>query len=226
MFETGPAALHKSFTRFTDLPIELRLKIWRHTLPGPRNLYMKYGKARGKFFCPYPPPICLHICTESRAEALKYYERAFGENPNLSETYFDFSQDGLMIGLTISGQISYDEVKDAIQYDLERVKFISCFTVTYVGQGPSLPLFEDVSPFKALEEITVLVRPAVEGGPDKTFVETSSIPLDSWCSPLALKSLELEKESILQTWAKLDMGNFTLPNIRIMSYVGGDYRRS
>jgi hypothetical protein len=59
-----------------------------------------------------------------------------------------------------------------------------------------------------------------------TFVDASFDTLHSRYSATALKYLELNKESILQTSANLGIEDFTPRDIGIMSYVGEVYRTS
>jgi hypothetical protein len=97
------------FTLFPDLPLELRLKIWSFITPGPRIVSIKYkglsfysiGKgfsAAAGWRSPDPVPIVLHICRESRTEALKSYQLAFGSYLHPGRIYFDFSKDTLRFG--------------------------------------------------------------------------------------------------------------------------------
>jgi hypothetical protein len=72
------------FTRFPDLPTELRHLIWEHTLPGARilNASTEYTDAGGTnfLFCKtdnHPNPIALSICRESRNVALRRYRLCF-----------------------------------------------------------------------------------------------------------------------------------------------------
>jgi hypothetical protein len=97
------------FTLFPELPLELRLKIWSFITPGPRTVSIKYkglsfysiGKgfsAAAGWRSPDPVPIILHICRESRNEALKSYQLAFGSYLHPGRIYFDFSKDTLRFG--------------------------------------------------------------------------------------------------------------------------------
>jgi hypothetical protein len=99
----------QSFTLFQNLPLELRLKIWALIAPPPRTVSIKYkrfsinrvGKgfsAAGGWTSPDPVPIILHICEESRTEALKSYQLAFGIYRHSGTIYFDFSKDTLRFG--------------------------------------------------------------------------------------------------------------------------------
>jgi hypothetical protein len=99
----------QSFTLFPELPLELRLKIWSFIAPGPRTVSIKYkglsfysiGKgfsAAAGWRSPDPVPTILHICQESRTEALKSYRLAFGSYLHSGRIYFDFSKDTLRFG--------------------------------------------------------------------------------------------------------------------------------
>lgn len=72
-----------TFTLFPKLSLELRLKVWRLCFPNPREILISINS--GKHYENYaddqicelqrklPLPITLHICTESREEALRKY---------------------------------------------------------------------------------------------------------------------------------------------------------
>ncbi len=98
-----------TFTVFPELPFELRLKVWKYVAPGPRTVTISYeshatrykGKNISRFDgwgTPDPPPVILHICHESREEALKSYKLAFGSHFHAAKIYFDFSKDTLRFG--------------------------------------------------------------------------------------------------------------------------------
>ena len=99
----------RRFTLFPTLPFELRLRIWSFVAPGPRTVSIKYNArffrelgqgnpAAAGWRSPDPVPIILHICRESRAEALKLYRLAFGSYLRSGTIYFDFSKDTLRFG--------------------------------------------------------------------------------------------------------------------------------
>jgi len=75
-----------TFHPFPHLPFELRLKIYSYALSTPRNLTItchrppfKRGQPRiaQSFKSNYPPPALLHVCHESRLEALNTYKPHF-----------------------------------------------------------------------------------------------------------------------------------------------------
>ncbi|SRR6266536_2701822 len=84
------------FTLFPNLPVELRLRIWRFGFPGPRVVNISYAEnvaalsyndannKRG--ICEFP--VTLYICSESRKETLKHYF-VFHRRPYVHSDYFD-----------------------------------------------------------------------------------------------------------------------------------------
>lgn len=70
--------LGPTFFRFTDLPAELRLKIWDMCIPCRRPIgWHETTDERCKYQLrsQRQPPVVAHVCYESRAEALKYAQR-------------------------------------------------------------------------------------------------------------------------------------------------------
>jgi len=90
---------------FPSLPTELRLKIWKMSLPGPRILEVRYD-VRSCQFTPcttlvthpeHLTPPNLLTNSESRAVALKHYKRSF---PNVlcpAGLWIDFEKDTIYI---------------------------------------------------------------------------------------------------------------------------------
>jgi hypothetical protein len=80
--DLGPSGEFATFTLFLKLPTEIRLMIWQAALPGPRIIEALYDfewaddgeSCKNKLIrTNQPPPPTLHICRESRKEALKRY---------------------------------------------------------------------------------------------------------------------------------------------------------
>lgn len=95
-----------TFTLFPELPSELRLKIWRFCVPGPRTVGVQYkmkrdyfdGKRKFNFLgwrSSDPIPVILQICHESRSEALKSCRPAFGSFFHQPSIYIDFEIDAV-----------------------------------------------------------------------------------------------------------------------------------
>ncbi|KAF4626935.1 hypothetical protein G7Y89_g11218 [Cudoniella acicularis] len=85
----------QTFSKFLELPIELRLRIWRFAAPRrPRVIQVNYNaKTQAWEACMDGCgglPSVVHVCREARSEALKPYTRVFG-------AYFDLKNDTLFI---------------------------------------------------------------------------------------------------------------------------------
>jgi 2EXR family len=52
------------FRPFPRLPSELRLKIWKLNMPGPRVVELRYSKKIYHAVSPTPTPALLHVCRE------------------------------------------------------------------------------------------------------------------------------------------------------------------
>lgn len=103
-----PAPEDPAFQLFPFLPIEMRLKIWKLSIPGPRILKIENSgfwnpKVHGVPFPSYlavqiegySAPGMLSACYESRQVALKVYELAFGARLYGKPVWFDFQNDSL-----------------------------------------------------------------------------------------------------------------------------------
>jgi hypothetical protein len=108
-----------SFTCFPQLPIELRLEIFNHAMPGERRVQLIFGRGMKKRLVPTvtketsPVPVMFHVCKESRNQALKVYQlmSTFRRDPCI---YFSFTLDTLYFGpdQTIS---NYDELEPGVE---------------------------------------------------------------------------------------------------------------
>lgn len=87
-----------SFHNFPYLSIELRLHIWDTILSIPRIVSLTCTKNRPRllaksFSSSLRPPVLLHVCRESRLEALGRYCPSFTTEISPRYTYVCFSQD-------------------------------------------------------------------------------------------------------------------------------------
>jgi len=174
-----------SFTLFAHLPFELRLKIWSFITPGPRTVSIKYkglshypiGKdfsAAAGWRSPDPVPTIFHICQESRIEALKSYQLAFGSclYNYPGRIYFDFSKDTLRFGNNQAG--AYMTVPEMLQSgpidymldvflggdfygadDAEKVRYM----ITDIDQsvyGRRAFCWDEIRLFTGLKELTIV----------------------------------------------------------------------
>lgn len=107
-----------SFPRFQQLPPELRIKVWRDALPGPRTIHLVRESDYYNKWCFHPrrliPKRCvstlpcprslfnlLHACAESRHEVLARYEALLlskvPNDPLFSIHFFDPRCDGIFV---------------------------------------------------------------------------------------------------------------------------------
>ena len=81
-----------SFTPFPKLPIELRLNIFGHAMPGARRVHITLNASNEPRSATTIPAL-LHVCKESRQEALKVYEPLL--DPTQPIIFFSFELDVL-----------------------------------------------------------------------------------------------------------------------------------
>jgi hypothetical protein len=62
------------FKLFPRLPIELRIKIWKHAQPEDRPIEVHWNHLTGKVYTNASQPVLLQVNHESRVETLKIYE--------------------------------------------------------------------------------------------------------------------------------------------------------
>lgn len=84
-----------TFHPFPRLPLELRLKIWRSSLPGPRLI--RISVEDGSFKSNTPHPLGLQICKESREETLRIYQLSIAVEPSKNHIYINTDHDGLLL---------------------------------------------------------------------------------------------------------------------------------
>lgn len=90
------------FAPFPKLPLEIRRNIWVYALPGPRIINLLYDEVKEDCWSVASIPETLHVCQESRIEALRYYILTFGSKVAIEESfeavgrvYFDFAIDSV-----------------------------------------------------------------------------------------------------------------------------------
>ncbi|KAI2784651.1 hypothetical protein F4815DRAFT_130778 [Daldinia loculata] len=106
-----------TFSKFNELPPELRIKIWQHAMPGPRTVVVKSPYAGQKqtprsleeavldsysqgetWYSTTQIPALLHVNAEARYEALKHYKLSLGVGNIQPRVYVDFNRDTLFFG--------------------------------------------------------------------------------------------------------------------------------
>jgi hypothetical protein len=123
----------ETFKLFPKLAIELRLKIWKMALPGPRVVVVQYSETTQLPFSPARIPVILQVNSESRDEALKSYTLALGFDGAAGRIFFDFSTDILVLHEYLLSQAQLGRCKD-----VEKVQYITLhrspsYSIQYSG---------------------------------------------------------------------------------------------
>ncbi|KAL7625351.1 hypothetical protein AAE478_004567 [Parahypoxylon ruwenzoriense] len=106
-----------TFTKFNELPPELRIKIWQHAMPEARTVvvkspYAKQGQTprsleaalsehqdqEETWYSTTQIPALLHVNAEARHEALRHYRLSFGVGSAQPQIYVDFDRDTIFFG--------------------------------------------------------------------------------------------------------------------------------
>jgi 2EXR family len=137
------------FELFAELPVELRLKIWKF-VPAPRLVVVRFHEDRRKKTHKFAAssPMILRICQESRHEGLKIYHRAFDSKWALNGAYFNFKIDTLVLSYANPKQREFFLHKLKPQ-NLSRIEYI---TLEYAKVGP-------VPKLVGLKEVIYTVEP-------------------------------------------------------------------
>lgn len=138
------------FPRFLELPAELRRQIWREAFPPSRIVELLDGPGRSgrlraqQLVTPWitlaTPPAVLYVYHESRDEALRYYQLAFGRNGFEPRIYIDFSQDIVFFGRETHGEGTF-EITDSMK-DLERIQHMAATRRCMARLLPSARTFD------------------------------------------------------------------------------------
>ncbi|KAH6715980.1 hypothetical protein BKA61DRAFT_335515 [Leptodontidium sp. MPI-SDFR-AT-0119] len=84
------------FPRFTSLPPEIRIMIWRLNLPKERDVRVHYSTQIGRFHSTTRPPANLEVCRESRLEASKW-QAHFGTLGHPAQVRVNFAIDHIQL---------------------------------------------------------------------------------------------------------------------------------
>ncbi|KAK1655128.1 hypothetical protein BDP81DRAFT_417394 [Colletotrichum phormii] len=99
MVEDHNRAAAMEFHLFPRLPIGLRVKIWRFSLPPTRTVSIRCDTAHSTWgTSPAKVPASLHACRESRQEAIRYYGNLKFGIAGVPKIYFNPEVDVLHFG--------------------------------------------------------------------------------------------------------------------------------
>lgn len=124
------------FHRFSKLPAELRITIWKLARPGPRVIRVKVHivkyhiseHVRGLKFTSFTPvPAVLHACKESRAIALKTYKLGMKTHCDGPRVYVDFTKDTIYMAKVENGlQFRLaDLLRDMAKKELTKIRHLA-----------------------------------------------------------------------------------------------------
>ncbi|KAE8451953.1 hypothetical protein EG329_002117 [Mollisiaceae sp. DMI_Dod_QoI] len=183
------------FTAFLDLPFELRAKIWKAALPGPRFITYKIpgGKSR-----PLATPL-LEVCHESREEVLRWYRPLI--SPTGIPQYIDPEMDILFVNdsyfFTEKRQHSMDDtilkMLQHIVYPLNMLEDLvqgpgyiirepdRSYSSCYLAMRPAGYCIEHLVDFKGLKTLTLVdLMIMVEERSKFTLIDLSTTPISDW----------------------------------------------
>jgi hypothetical protein len=179
------STLNQEFTIFGQLPVELRLEIWKKAIPEPRTIRIHTISVdiQGTLFHKSvafraATPALLHTSQESREEALKVYTLAFEDNL-INPVYFDFKRDVLAFPNLFCLEIFIKKCSrdwPTLDSNSEYLKVRHLALITY--WVPTEGTF-----FKVQEEKAMLYFPCLE-----TFICMSRIPSLSQNQKVALET--------------------------------------
>lgn len=203
-----------SFELFPKLPTEIRLKIWKLALPGPRIVKVRPcsvkfmeelaagDMTKHTFVSPTKAPSILFVCGESRKEAMKTYQLSFGsEHHNIPSTvYFNFDLDMLYFPCDYGKELHLKEFvwgrakplddeqeTKIVRLGANKVERIGMCSraIAHIGLQKHVGYLK-TKQFNALQEVVVTV--------DQSSVQGST-----------KKQYELKEESILEELSALDL---------------------
>ncbi len=152
-----------TFRLFPELAVELRLKFWRFALPGPRLVEMRFDTPPHSNSHRSTPSI-LHVCSESHAEALKWYTAlplGLDSDP-LEAVYVNFQIDTLYFSVDPDDDWKctwpWAEYGLGIERSMvNRVRFMAISNKAWESAGDATEAIPFIQRFSKLEELTVVV---------------------------------------------------------------------
>ncbi|KAI0206357.1 hypothetical protein F4808DRAFT_455119 [Astrocystis sublimbata] len=127
---------HSHFTIFTLLPAELRIQIWRLSCH-QRVVEVLYDQESDRCSTTTPVPAALHVCRESRYEALRVYKRSFGTLSHEPTIYFNRELDTVYIPRPPF--MGYDDSSRSFAESIEDAHYIVHLAIDYVPPSIKRP---------------------------------------------------------------------------------------
>jgi len=171
----------RTFTCFPDLAVELRLKIWKAALPGPRIIQIACGYQRAeeldsvdfesaKISVNAPPPKILAVSKEARNEALKFYKLRLSTkffvspnriDPSVDIVYIPYRDDYLRFyDMVLDENVFEDEVLNSLRFlamDIDFAEMVMSH-VEFYSAGQDHLFLDRLAKFKSLETLTIVLH--------------------------------------------------------------------
>lgn len=199
----------KMFTIFSNLPSELRIKIWQQAC-SPRTVTLTYNTSSSSFSSTTPPPTLLSVSHETREEALRIYTLSFGTPTEAPKVYFNPLLDTLY--LPRHQEMGYDEtLRDFRQliHDpsnlLSSLRYVAIDHVNVDVKRPweSYNKAVFLRSFKHLDEIALILNADGSGAGDSASLSSSEDLAEvKKCSrgKLIFSELRIDPERLLKIW--------------------------
>ena len=140
---------YDTFPKFTILPFELRIKIWRHAFPGPRVIPVRYSQDR--YISDGPPQALLRVCPESRNVFLSTYENLIISPGHKSSVFIDFQRDTVLfddLSCSPQGDLALDLASSP-----HRDKILQCAIDAQLWEVLRVFRYDTVSEIKLLRNL-------------------------------------------------------------------------
>ena len=161
------------FHLFKKLPPNLRHKIWKHNLPGPRLVELVYDEDKEAYVTNAPIIANLSVCCDSRIQALKEYPLCFAVFGDNAMVPFNFKKDTLLLGRKLKGTEQYLK-KHIVGEDLGKVENLMVDAHLKWGKRTKLDPYRGYGNlgtmsrliFKSVKEHTVMYSSGVDPLPE------------------------------------------------------------
>ncbi|KAN0114819.1 hypothetical protein V8E51_004363 [Hyaloscypha variabilis] len=168
-------------SRFPDLPLELRTKIWHSALPGIRLVETRFVNRPCHFPVPTLPTPLLHVSQEAREVALKRYRPLYRLSSPLPLIYIDPNVDILFINEHVQ---QLDAVLSELDVDvLQCLRHIALESMMlFVFPNIARKIFPCLLRLSCLQRVTIVLpptNPEEESGHAVLF-ELFKIPITEW----------------------------------------------
>ena len=151
------ALVDRKAFKFSSLPAELRMMVWEATFER-RIFFFQWDTGREKpNLLVFPrTPIALHVCSTSRALALKHYKPSFHSIPDRSPFYIYFNSTQDVVHFTDPNQLFF--------VTAQTIRLIRYLIIENITRGPSprtgqrcLISMPDMFVFEGLEDVTFVL---------------------------------------------------------------------